>query len=469
MALSFSPSELSAAEPETADDHADGVTRTLAEFVDNNRLPDIPQASRDEGVRSIVNYVGCAIGGATHETTTRAITALSPFFGPAQATIFGRSEQADILNAALINGIASHVLDYDDTQLSTIIHPAGPVCSAIFPLAEWKGLSGEALLHAFILGVEVECRIGKSVYPSHYQAGWHITGTAGVFGAAAAAGKLLGLNVQQMVWALGIAATQSSGFKEMFGTMCKPLHPGQAARNGLTAALLAQQNFTSTDAAIEGEQSFANVMASSRDYSKITENLGRTWEIDENTYKPFACGIVIHSIIDACRRLRNEHQFQPGEIERVDLKVNHYAISLTGNKEPRTGLESKFSIYHAVAATLIHGAAGPRQFTDEVAQNDDVIALRSKVHAEISPNISEEQAEATITLRDGRILHQRIEHAFGSSENPMKNADLEEKFRDLANGVLQEPQISDVLKTCWNIASLKQVKRLTQAAVPRMP
>jgi 2-methylcitrate dehydratase PrpD len=198
-------------------------------------------------VRSLLNWAGCAIGGSGHETVDRAYAAVKPFSGKEEARLFGRPEKIDPLNAALLNGISSHVFDFDDTHLKTIIHPAGPVASALMALAEVRPMTGEELLHAFILGVEVECRIGNAVYPEHYDIGWHITGTAGVFGAAAAAGKILGLNEQQMVWALGIAGTQSSGFREMFGTMCKSFHPGRAAQNGLMSALLAQQNFTSSD------------------------------------------------------------------------------------------------------------------------------------------------------------------------------------------------------------------------------
>jgi len=171
------------------------------------------------------------------------------------------------------------VFDYDDTHLPTIIHPSGPVASALFALAEYQPVTGAELLHAFILGVEAECRIGNAVYPNHYDIGWHITGTAGVFGAAAAVGKLLGLDEQKMLWALGLAATQPVGLKEMFGTMTKSFHPGRAAQNGLTAAFLAARGFTSSNQAIEARAGWANTLSTRRDYSQITEKLGATYEI----------------------------------------------------------------------------------------------------------------------------------------------------------------------------------------------
>ena len=299
------------------------VTRTLARYVVNAKFEDVPEAVRHEGVRSILNWLGCAVGACRHEAVESALEALRPFGGPSQASILGRPEKVDILLAALLNGISSHVFDYDDTHLRTIIHPSGPVASALFPLAEFMDVSGADLLHAFILGVEVECRIGNAVYPEHYDVGWHITGTAGVFGAAAAAGKILGLNEQQMIWALGIAGTQSSGFREMFGTHCKSFHPGRAAQNGLASALLAQKNFTSSNQVIEAKRGFANVMSTRHNYDEITENLGKSFEVTINSYKPFACGIVIHPSIDACVQLKKEHKLTGADRKSTRLNSSH--------------------------------------------------------------------------------------------------------------------------------------------------
>src|SRR5262245_50257855 len=279
------------------------VTRTLARYVVNSKLADIPADVRREAVRSIVNWLGCAVGSCRHEAVDCALAGLGPFSGPGQASILGREEKVDILLASLLNGISSHVFDFDDTHLKTIIHPAGPVASPVFALAEHQKISGAELLHAFILGVEAECRIGNAVCPDHYEVGWHVTGTAGVFGSAAASGKLLGLNEQQMTWALGIAGTQSAGLREMFGSHCKSFHPGRAAQNGLASALLAKADFTSSNQVIEAKRGFANTMSAKQNYSEITEGLGKSFEVSLNSYKPFACGIVIHPSIDGCVQL----------------------------------------------------------------------------------------------------------------------------------------------------------------------
>ena len=340
------------------------VTRTLAKFLVEHKAAQLPEAVRHEGARALLNWVACAVGASRHETVKRTLAAINEFSGPREATILGRSERVDIFQAALLNGATSHTFDFDDTHLKTVIHPSGPVLSAILALAEHQTVGGKDFLHAFLLGVETECRIGLSVFPHHYDAGWHITATAGVFGAAAAAGRLLKLNEQQMVWALGTAATHACGIRETFGTMAKPLHPGIAARNGLMAALLAKKNVTSAEQGIEGRRGFAAILSTQFNPAAIIEGLGKTWEISSNSYKPYACGVVIHPAIDGCIQLRNEHKLKLDDIARIDLKVHPLVLELTGRREPKSGLEGKFSIYHSCAAAILLDEGGEAAYSD---------------------------------------------------------------------------------------------------------
>lgn len=441
------------------------VTRELAHYLVTAGYDDLPADVRKEGVRTLLNWVGVAIGGSHHQTIDIAVAALAPFSGPAQASLFGRRERFDIMNAAFINGVSSHIFDYDDTHLKTIIHPAGPVASAIIAYSEMQPVSGKDFLNALVLGIETECRIGNSVYPNHYDVGWHITGTAGVFGSAAAIGKLLKLNEQQMRWALGLAASQPVGLRESFGSMTKSFSPGRAASNGIFAALLASKNFTSSDSMIEAKRGWANAVSTKQDYSEILDDLGNRYESRLNTYKPFACGIVMHPAIDAAIQLRNENKLTAEQIERVDLKVHPLVLELTGKKTPREGLEGKFSIYHAVAIALVEGAAGEKQFTDRAVNDPAVVALRSKVVPVVTPGIDAAQVDLTITLRDGRRLHRYIAHAIGSGEVPMTDKQLETKFADLALGIIPAPRIQRVMDACWNVETLPNAAEIAKMCV----
>jgi len=443
---------------------ATDVTRTLARYIVGAKYEDLPANVRKEGVRTLFNWVGVAIGGSRHETVDIAVSALAPFSGPAQASLLGRSDRFDIMNAAFLNGVASHIFDFDDTHLKTIIHPAGPVASAILAYAELHPVDGKTFLNALVLGVETECRIGNAVWPNHYDVGWHDTGTCGVFGSAAATGKLMGLSEQQMVWALGLAASQPVGLRESFGSMNKSFNPGRAAANGLFAALLAAKNFTSSNAMIEAKRGWANAISTKQDYSQITEGLGQHYEAALNTYKPFACGIVMHPAIDAAIQLRDENHLKPDQIERIDMKVHPLVLELTGKPAPQAGLEGKFSIYHAVAVALVEGAGGEKQFSDRAVRDPVVVALRDKVKPQVVDGIKPEQVDMTIVLKDGKTLHKFIEHAIGSLEKPMSDQDLERKFADLADGVLPAAQAKHVMELCWKLETLPNVAEITKSA-----
>lgn len=443
------------------------VTKALAEWIVDCDMDSIPIEVQHEGVRTFVNWLGCAVGGARHETVDRALAAVTPFSGQPTSTVLGRGERLDAMHAALLNGITSHVLDYDDTHLKTIIHPAGPVASALLAVAETRPISGKDFLNALIVGVEVECRIGNSVYPDHYDRGWHITGTAGVFGAAAAVGRLLKLDVQQMTWALGIAATQSSGFREMFGTMCKSFHPGRAAQNGALSAFLAQANFDSSEQAIEAPRGFANVMSDKQDYNEILGGLGESWEAGLNSYKPFACGIVIHPTIDGCIQLRDELGEDVSKIERLALVAHPLVLELTGKTEPRTGLEGKFSVFHSAAAALLRGDGSPTAFTDEAVNDPELVTMRRKVEVVTDKACHEASVTITATLSDGRVIEKHIERCIGSLEKPLTNEQIETKFRGQASLVIGEAACESLMAQAWTLADMISVGDLAAASLPR--
>jgi 2-methylcitrate dehydratase PrpD len=439
------------------------VTQALTRFIRDTRFEDLPAPVRHAAERTLINWIGCAIGGAPHETVTRAVEALAPFFGPPQATLLGRRERADILHAALLNGISSHVLDFDDTHIETAIHPAAPVLPAILALAEHTPVSGRDFVAALVVGIETELRIGVAVTPAHYRAGWHITGTAGVFGSATAAGKLLGLSEQQLAWALGLAAAQPVGLQEMFGSMTKSFHPGRAAQSGLTAALLARAGYTSSPRALEAERGWLKVLSSAHDTRAITDP-ATPWEILNNSYKPFACGLVVHPVIDGCLRLRAAHGLTAEMIERIEAVVHPRVMDVTAIREPTTGLEGKFSVYHAAAVAIAEGAAGEREFSDEIVCVLRIAELRRRVAIEIDPAIGKAQARVAILLKSGARHAVFVEHAVGSVQNPMSDHMIADKFRGLTAGILAEGLADKVLDLCRGADKLADAGVIARAA-----
>jgi 2-methylcitrate dehydratase PrpD len=440
------------------------VTRLLADFVATH-----PARGWDEGVereahRTFLNWIGCAIGASRHAAVEAALAAVQELSPSAQASLLGRTERVDVASAALVNGIASHTFDYDDTHLATIIHPAGPVASAALAMAEHLGASGRQLVDAVVIGIDVACRVGNAIYPDHYDRGWHITGSTGMLGAAAACARLLGLDARQTTMALGIAASQPVGVREQFGSMTKPFHVGGAARAGVMSALLARHGFTASERALEAPRGLMRTYSTKCDWTEITGELGRRFEISFNTYKPFACGIVIHPCIDGCVQLSVANRLTARDIERIELRVHPLVLELTGKTAPRTGLEGKFSVYHACAAGIVFGKAGEAEFADAIVARADLVALRKRVRATADPAIREASADVTIACTDGRQLHTFVRHAIGSLERPMSDADLARKFHDLVDPVLMAERGNALLGACATLATCADVRAFVAQA-----
>lgn len=443
-----------------ADLAAPPVTAILASFVAGHPSHGWSDAVEHEAHRTFYNWLGCAIGAARHEAADAAMAAVQMLAPAAQATVPGRAEQVDMASAALLNGITSHTFDFDDTHLKTIIHPAGPVASAVLALAEHSGASGRDVIDALVLGIDVSCRIGNVMYPDHYDRGWHITGSTGMLGAAAGCARVLRLDARQTAMALGIAASQPIGLREQFGTMTKPFHPGAAARAGLMSALLASQGFTASDRALEAPRGFVQVASDKRAWHEATDELGERFEISFNTYKPFACGIVIHPSIDACARLRAQG-VTPDQVERIELRVHSLVLELTGKKTPKDGLQGKFSVYHGCAVGLMFGHAGEDEFSDAMVNDPAVVALRDKVQATVDPGMDEAAVHATAVLRDGRRVEVQVDHAIGSLQNPLTDAQLEAKFTALVAPVLGQAAADAITDRCRTLAVLPDIRTLT--------
>jgi len=449
----------------TADLAAPPITRILARFVATHPSRGWSDAIEHEAHRTFYNWLGCAVGAAHHEAADAAVAAMQMLDPAPQAAVLGRKERLDMASAALVNGITSHTFDFDDTHLKTIIHPAGPVASAVLALAEYRGLAGREVIDALVLGIDVACRMGNAMYPDHYDRGWHITGSTGMLGSAAACARLLMLTEEKTAMALGIAASQPVGFREQFGTMTKPFHPGAAARAGLTSALLANCGFTASPRAIEAPRGFVQVVSDKRTWTEVTDELGERFEIAFNSYKPFACGIVIHPSIDACVQLK-EKGIVPEQVERIELRVHSLVLELTGKKEPKDGLQGKFSVFHGCAVGLIYGRAGETEYADNIVNDPRVVETRGKVQATVDDSISEEAAHVTAVLKDGSRVVVHVEHAIGSLQRPLSDAQLEAKFRSLVEPVLGEKRAGEITRECRQLASLPDVRALVALCRP---
>ena len=441
-------------------------TRTLASYIVNGRCEDIPADVRHEAARSLVNFMAVALGGSVDPAVDIAIRALTPFSGKPTAAILGRVERLDPLHASLMNGISSHVDDFDDTTPQNYIHPTSPVASAMFAYASANRVTGRDFLNAFVLGFEAESRVGNAVYPAHYDVGWHITGTAGTFGAAAAIGKLRGLSEQQMVWALGLAATQAAGVREMFGSMGKAFHPGRAAQNGYASAILAETGFTAGERGIEGPRGFAAVQSAKYDLSKVTADLGVDFNLRRNTYKPFPCGIVNHPTIEGAIELHRKYDVKASDIAAVRLHVAPLVLDLCNQQGIVRGLQGKFSVYHGAAVGLVRGRAGLDEYTDEAVNDPAIKRVRELATASGDATLTEDQARIEVELTDGRRLTWFVEQSLGNIYRPLSDRQLDEKFRQCAVRALPGTGAEVVLDRCWRIAELDEVSALVDATVP---
>ncbi|WP_156289631.1 MmgE/PrpD family protein [Oceanobacillus salinisoli] len=417
-----------------------GLSKELANYIIDTNYEDLPEEVVEFTKLCILDYFGSAIAGSNKAPIQMVHDFVVEMGGAPQATLV-TGGKTSVAQAALVNGAASHIVELDDIHKASIIHAATVVVPAALAVAEWKKLSGKDLITAVVIGYEVCYRIGEAVTPSHYYY-WHNTATCGTFGATAAVAKLLNLNEEQIVHALGSAGTQAAGLWEFIedGAMSKQLHPGKAAMNGVISGLLAQKGFTGASKILEGDRGFFRAMSESFDEGTVTKDLGNKFKILENGFKIHASCRHTHHAMDLMIELKNEKGITENDIESIRVKTYQVALNITDNDNPRTEYASKFSLQYCTALAIVKGEGRLDAFNEETLWDSTIRDMMKKVQVVVDPEIDSNYPEKwgvkiEVTLTTGETITKQTDYPKGDPENPVTGIDLRDKFLKLTNGL----------------------------------
>ncbi len=443
------------------------VSERLARFVAETE--NLPEEAIDQAKWAVLDTLGVTLAGSREESARTVADWLREQGGRADATVLGRGFRAPVADAALANGTAAHALDFDDVSLPMRGHPSVPLLPAAIAVAEQAGRSGRDLLAAFVLGFEVEAKLGRAIGEPHYALGWHATSTLGTLGAAAACARLLRLDAGQTRMALGIAASLASGLQQNFGTMTKPLHAGWAARSGAFAAGLAARGFTADPRALEGESGFLRAMSGGAEIDlEPFAVLGEPFEITSSGFgvKLYPCCYATHRSLDAALELRERYRIDPAGIAAVRVEVSRGTLVPLRREPPATGLEGKFSLEYCLAAALVDGGVG-LAFSDEAVSRPAVRELMSKLRTSEGEEAGAYPiggyAEVRIVLRDGAGHSLRVDAPRGDPSRPLSWEELAAKFRDCATGLLSPEGAERSVSLVKRLGELPDVAELTEA------
>jgi 2-methylcitrate dehydratase PrpD len=443
------------------------VTQRLASFVAATGGSRIPEPVRREATRAVFNWIGCAVGGSDRPAPSNALRAVERIAGRGASSIFGHGKSLDSANAAFVNCISSSVDAFDDTDAVMMLHPTSPVAAAAFAIGEEIGASGSEFLDAVIVGMETEYRLCKVLAspPAKPRTGVYLSGLTGVVGAAAAVSKLLKSSEERIAWALAIAAVSASGQQDALSSMCCPFIPSNAARGGVLAAIMAQEGFNGSASAIEGPRGFANVFSDSPNLGAVTSGLGQTFDLMSITYKPYPCGIVVHASLDACLDIARTPGFTAANIDGVSVRIPQITIDLMGRQPaPKDSMQAQVSAHHWIAAALVSGRAGVEQSEGAALVDPEIARVRALVKLTVQPDLARDAAVLEVTMRDGRVIQRKIDHARGSIDNPMSDRDLEAKFRDYAGRIVGERRIDALVEASWKLPELRSLGELARLA-----
>jgi 2-methylcitrate dehydratase PrpD len=447
---------------------ADDPTAALARFVAEHDREQIPEPVLHAARRALVDHIGVTVSGSADDATRRAREAVAASESGGSATVVGASMRVSPPFAAFLNAFASHVLDLDDVYNppGTTVHGSCSVWPAILAVADTRTVTGRDALASFALGFEVETRVAHAAGQTHYDVGWHVTGTSGHVGAAAAAARTMGLGHKEVEHAIAAGATQAAGLRIMAGSDLKSMHPGKAAMDGVLAATLAAHQLTAGAKALEGDYGFLAVMSDQPAPEKISVGLGQTWNLANNGHKLYPSGSLTHPMIDGVIALIAENDVAPSDVTLINVRVSGPAARFTDLPKPTTPMQAKFSLRHCAAAAAVFRRLGPEELAKRILSRPDIVDLRDRVKVVSDPALGKQDADVEITLASGRSLATQVRGNRGTPSAPLNDDELDAKFRELVGPVLGPERTERLLATCWGLDDLTDVSELLAQTVP---
>jgi len=434
-------------------------TRTIARFVAATDAADIPQAAYEHAKVAFMDWFAVTMAGKDDPLVEKLIRYAELMGGNEQATILGHGIKKTVSQAALINGSASHALDYDDTLRTFLGHPSVTLYPGLLALAEWHEKSGAELLSAYLIGLKVGATVGAAAGLEHYTAGWHATSTIGYLACAGGCARLLGLDEHQTVHCLGIAGTQSSGLKQVFGSMCKPFHAGRCSEGGVMAALLAREGFTSAEDILEGAHGFFHVLKGAGN-EKALAGLGKSWEAENLAQKYHASCHATHSAIEAALEIVGRERIQPSQIESLEIQSSQVALDAAGKLSPNTGLEAKFSIPYCVSNAILRGSTGMQAFTDQKVNDPAVRELMNRITVSRDESMEALEARVTVHTDNGKVYSGFSDILEQIPDLETKKAKIKDKYSDLCGPVLGDAKTNGLAETILSLERLANVREL---------
>jgi 2-methylcitrate dehydratase PrpD len=449
----------------------DGPTSLLARFVAEHPSEQIPEPVLHAARRALVDHIGVTVSGSADDATRRARDAVVASESGGDATVAGASIRVSPPFAAFLNAFASHVLDLDDVYNppGTTVHGSCSVWPAILAVADTRPVAGRDALASFALGFEVETRVAHAAGQTHYDVGWHVTGTSGHVGAAAAAARTMGLGHKEIEHAIAAGATQAAGLRIMAGSDLKSMHPAKAAMDGVLAATFAAHDLTAGANALEGDYGYLAVMSTDPAPEKISARLGETWNLPDNGHKLYPSGSLTHPMIDGVIALMTDNDVAPGDVALINIRVCVPAARFTDQPRPTTAMQAKFSLRHCAAAAAVFRRVGPEELAPQILTRPDVVDLRDRVKVVADPALGKQDADVEITLASGRSLATQVRGNRGTPSAPLDDDELDAKFRELVGPVLGPERTERLLATCWRLDDLTDVSELLAQTVPAEP